>query len=697
MIINTINSKNNLHLGFLPAFIFLALGMFHVLCVVDWFSAMPNFVNDVKFDQVILEHIFTWVQAANYSWHDLWSPRFFYPFEGLLAFSNSNFGSVPVYLAFRSLGADQFTAFSGWFFSGYILNYLAALYVLRRLGFNFFSAAAGAYVYAFALPTVYLEFWGSLNYRFAIPMAFLSFWLLLREKKIRHLSHLTFWVMWQFYCTIYLGVFLVYLLLATLIAYWYTYKESIVCVVKNIWASNSIKTSLANIIISLFYFSLIASMLMQYHSITYGDYNFSRPISEVLNYLPTLSDYLPDNLASSCFLSTNNPNYSNTLCKDYVQHPHLFLGFGVFIVLISGFWVAFKFNLNYELAKVSFVVLLLLFLVSLKVGGFSIYNSVASLPGISSMRVMYRIILVMLLPVSIVISIACQYYTNKFVKDYTLRKYIPHLLLAMLLTIEVSNSPVLSTPISEVKARQNSLKEKLPITFNKESIIYVSPEIGNTITEAVEFELDGMILAQSLGVATLNGYTGFPPPNTRIADACISYKNRLYAYRDFRHKADSFVEDMLKNVIVINSSNPCTYEPLLPLADLISRQVANEIEFEIYGEVLNKNFNGKIVITNNSTEPFSSVSQKNDVQLLWRIYPLFEPTAENMKFMPATTWVVKQIPFSIMTGESYIHPLHIELPDIQGKYRIQVSMVQPGGIWFHTADMKVPQLDIEIF
>ncbi len=687
--------KNNKYLysqiGSWPFVVFLAVGMFHVLRVIGWFSAMPLFVGDGKFDAVLLEHIYLWVNGVTHTWHGLWSPQFFYPFEGMLAFSNNNFGSAAGYVVLRMLGVDRYTAFSGWFFLGYLLNFIATYFVLRRLGFKSFSAAAGAYVYTFALPVVSMEFWGSLNYRFAIPMAFLSFWLIIKNKQVQYVSHLAFWTMWQFYCSIYLGVFLAYLLLGVLIAYWVTYKESPFSISKQLWFASSIRANSVNLLLSLVYLCLIVLLLAQYHHITYGDYHFSRPLNEVSSYLPRFADYLPN------VVEAGYQNHGIILFDGYAQPRYLFLGFGVYCMMFYSLWVIFYKKINYALGKTLAILLLLLFLVTIRIGDYSLYYLLATLPGISAMRVMFRIILVMLLPISILVSIACEHYLYRFEQARVLRKFLLNSSMVTLLSIEVCFSIVLSTPIREAEAYQSSLEKKLPASITQNSIIFVGPEMGATIFAAAEAELDGMILAQTLNLPTLNGYTGFYPPNTRMVDACISYKDRLIAYAHFRHKPDSFFEDMAKHVVVISSSHPCSYEPLVISDDIISAHTASQITFEVQGSVVGKQFTGHVLITNNSPKPFNTLSHNGDLQFLWRFLPLFPRLDENTHtLMPEPVWVVKQIPFTIAPGASRVQPLLLDVPSTPGKYRLVVSMVQPGGIWFHTSGMDAPHLDVQV-
>jgi len=157
----------------LPFLGFLLLGLFtYSLRAVDYFSAVPGDLGDARFNSVILEHLFQWVTGHA---DNLWSPSFFYPYEGALAFSDNHFGSVAPYILLRSLGAGREMAYDGWFLIGCLLTYVATYAALPRLGISLLGAAAGAFVFTFALPVLAQEGHAQLIYRFAVPLAYVAF------------------------------------------------------------------------------------------------------------------------------------------------------------------------------------------------------------------------------------------------------------------------------------------------------------------------------------------------------------------------------------------------------------------------------------------------------------------------------------------------------------------------------------------
>ena len=175
-----------------------------------WMMMIPGDLGDSRFNSVILEHLYQWVTGATPS---LWSPRFFYPFERVLAFSDNHFGSGWAYVVFRLLNLPREEAYLGWFLIGAVLNFWACWWALRQLGFSIVGAATGAFVFAFGLPALHKESHAQLIYRFAVPLAFAAWYRFLTLPSGTRLAQVILFCGLQFLCSIYLGIFLVYLLL----------------------------------------------------------------------------------------------------------------------------------------------------------------------------------------------------------------------------------------------------------------------------------------------------------------------------------------------------------------------------------------------------------------------------------------------------------------------------------------------------
>src|SRR5690242_1981686 len=77
----------------------LLVGVFcYLLRVTDAFRAVPGDLGDARFNSVILEHLYQWTSGFAAS---LWTPSFFYPARGTMAFSDNHFGSGLAYVLSR--------------------------------------------------------------------------------------------------------------------------------------------------------------------------------------------------------------------------------------------------------------------------------------------------------------------------------------------------------------------------------------------------------------------------------------------------------------------------------------------------------------------------------------------------------------------------------------------------------------------
>ncbi len=199
--------------GVRSGFLILALSVIalfgYLLPAIGYFQMVPGDLGDARFNSVILEHGYQWLTGQVDS---LWSPGFFYPFEKVLGFSDNHFATFWVYAAARAFGAVREDAFLVWFLVGNTLSFVSCLWVLKRFGFSAIAASCGAFAFAFSLPVLHQEGHAQLVYRFAIPLAVFAWWEVLAHKRFLGIFIAVFWVAIQFLCSIYLGVFLGYLL-----------------------------------------------------------------------------------------------------------------------------------------------------------------------------------------------------------------------------------------------------------------------------------------------------------------------------------------------------------------------------------------------------------------------------------------------------------------------------------------------------
>lgn len=525
--------------------LFLGIGIFaYILPVTAYFTAVPGDLGDARFNSVILEHLYLWVINKDI---ELWNPQFFYPFEGVLAFSDNHLGTALPYILLRTLGFSREIAFDGWFFIGNCLNFFAAYYVLRKFGFSAFSSSAGAFVFAFALPALVKEGHAQLLYRFAIPLAFLTFHELILSRRLTTIWKVAFWLVLQFFCSIYLGIFLLYLLLATLLSFLVLEREG--HLFSNLTKSlkKELPWSLISASLALALCVAAFSWLMLHYLQVSKDYGFERSYSEIASMLPRLSSYL---IADSSELSSWIGRFVGGIP---MRHEHnLFFGLGVWLLVISGLFAIAQKQHFEQLGKLQVCSLLILIIMTLSIYNISLYWFLAQLPGLNAVRAVSRIVLVMLLPIGFLVAIGSEYILS-FCKQSKSVKVLAGMLIMILIGAETISYAPHNTPIAQWQTRQKNLQKLLPESIPEDSILFINSKLNAPFYLV---ELDGMILSQDMGLPTLNGYSGNFPPGYKFPYPCNKYQERLYGYSSHRN-IDKNSMDLLSNKVIHLKLSPC--------------------------------------------------------------------------------------------------------------------------------------------
>jgi hypothetical protein len=461
----------------------------------------------------------------------------------VLAFSDNHFGSGVSYVLARLLGLSREHAFDAWFVSGTLLNFASALYALRRLGLTTVGAAIGAFFYAFALPVPARDFAAQLVHRFAAPLAVLALWQMFERRRLADLARLAFFTVWQFYCSIYLGLFLVYLLVALAVAIlivrrsfdWPQWQANL--------AAERLSSKLATAGVSLI--SVIALIYL------FGQHFFIARAYRVEGWSPEhITFYLPR--LESYLIADASPWLSWLAGDIYVpmRHEHnLFIGFGAGI-LITAAAVWGGRSADPGLARAMLIALALLIAGTLLIGYLSLYQLIAWLPGIRAIRAVSRIILIMLIPMSVLVAVGADILWRRFGRAM---RGIPVLAgLVVLIVAEPLSINTASIPIAEWQGRVDAVKALLPPSMPKDAVLFVRTGSANEY-EQYWSELDAMLLGQNLGYPVLNGVSAFYPPGYRFR-RCVQAGERLEAYSRFMGGID--VSTYERRLVVVDLS-PC--------------------------------------------------------------------------------------------------------------------------------------------
>ena len=648
----------------------------YLMQTTSWLGAIPGDYSDARFNSVVLEHLFQWLRGDPVS---LWNPNYFYPFKNILGFSDNHFGSGWAYAIFRAMGAEREYAYIGWFLIGSIFNYAASLYVLRCFGFSLFASAAGAFVYAFGLPSLIQEAHAQLNYRFAVPLAFFSFTRYLGEKNPGYLAKTIFWVAVQFYCTIYLGVFLSYLLAAVLLA-------AILATPKSFFKASAFKQTWfdwPNIgagLLGCLSILAVVLLLLKYRSVNVV-YGFGSADFETTYMLPRLSSYL---LADYVEVSRwFGQQFAEPIPPSYRHEHQLFFGFGVWVLVLMGTVLAWRYRAQ-QLGKIASVSFALLVILTIDISGSSLYWWILKIPGLSAVRAVSRIGMILLLPIAILVAIM----VDHFVKSawYPIRRYRLALLVfsAVAVTYETTAYRPYHYPIQAWYDRQIRLQKLIEQPLQPGEILYVT-NAANDPWDTVA-EIDAMIYAQDHRVPTLNGYSGRSPPRLRPNHPCVSFESRLQSYFDFANISRQAQDDYIKRVRVI-SPEACSHAPGVVAKKQFDRHQASAIRLSANTERVGNVVDVALEITNESAQDLHTISKDWPIRLSWRFVSL--NTQSNAIEQPG--WDArKDLYFSLVAGQTHLEYLKIPMPkQSELSYALEFSLVQEGHYWFHDVGMPV--------
>ena len=529
----------------------------YLMNTAGWLTRIPGDLGDSRFNSVILEHLYQWVTGATPS---LWSPRFFYPFERVLAFSDNHFGSGWAYVVFRLLNLPREEAYLGWFLIGAVLNFWACWWALRQLGFSIVGAATGAFVFAFGLPALHKESHAQLIYRFAVPLAFAAWYRFLTLPSATRLAQVILYCGLQFLCSIYMGIFLVYLLAALLAAY--VAARAGQAVHQRLSTSTSHHTA-GNTVTAWFKQAsrfhdlnkrniwyavgacivlLLTFLMLRRYQLVALDYRFMRPPEELMSMLPRLGSYL---LADQSGLTSWLGRQVADVPMRHEQQ--MFAGLGVWAVALVGLTSAWLFRSTLtkdlgQVARFASLALLLLVAATLFVKGHSFYLLLAQLPGVGAIRAVSRIALVMLLPMAIIVAAG----TDSLIRVWSSSKpgrpprgqvvQVVFLLgLIGVLTLESFHFQPHHTPMQSWRARRDKLEAVIQPPPPKGAVLFVTQPKAEPFFMT---EIDAMIYAQDHHLATLNGYSGNTPPGYTYPDPCLVPETRVNSYFALRGPSD---------------------------------------------------------------------------------------------------------------------------------------------------------------
>ena len=486
----------------------------------NYLDLMPGDIGDARLNNYFLENIYLFLRGTSDS---LWHLGFFYPFPFTGGFSDNLFGSSPVYLFFRALNIKSDTAFQFWFLAGYLFNFIASYYSFRKLGGRPLAASVGALIFSFALPTAAHAGHAQLHYRFGLPLALTFLVFFLKDKEPRNFIIFLSWLVWQFYCSIYMGFFTLVMGFVLFGSYLFIYRKpnrslsELMLTVREMFK----KFSFVHIFLTILLFTTLLLLFYPYIQVS-NLYGVRRHWGEIKSTLPRLQSYfLAD---TSIIWSMPNLKFFSKLPA---RHEHqMFFGLVPILLALYGFFMCTdQQKKRYEFPLVTSLIPVL-FLLTLSIGGFSLWNFFYKLPLFSAIRGISRIDQAMLFPLGYLAMAA----VNKIETKPNGLKFI-WLAIIPLMLIEFSFVNMPTSPKSDWRARILKLEQIFPKDIPKDNVVFLGPRGGPFYAD----ELDVMWVSLTNHVKTMNGYSGIYPPNYSMdyGVACSEIPKRVEAYVKF--------------------------------------------------------------------------------------------------------------------------------------------------------------------
>lgn len=346
------------------------------------FERMQADPGDTVLNHYILEHTWQWLTRADYV-GTLWSPPFYHPTEGTLAYSENLFGVAPLYWLCRTALPPDL-AFQVWMMLVSALTYLSAVAVFRAFGVMPVLSALGGYWFAFGLPRlVQIGHQQLIGHMFA-PPALWCLWMFLRTPRTATLAGLAAAAFLQLMCSYYLGWFLVLGLVVFAAAYCFHDRATIGRIVA--YARNHWPSAVTVLVISAV---CVAGLMLPYIEANRG---FRRQLFECLILLPRWNAWL----APGTFGPWAGP--LRGISSGLVSEQFLFFGFvSLALVAVSAAALTFRCDrlgpARRRLAVACLLATAVLIVISLRGhGNFTIWTLICkSVPGSRAIRVGARI------------------------------------------------------------------------------------------------------------------------------------------------------------------------------------------------------------------------------------------------------------------------------------------------------------------
>ena len=482
--------------------------------VLPPFGQLPGDIGDTRFNMYALEHSYQWLIGNS----SLWNMPMFWPITGTSAFSEMHLGSLIMYAIPRLMGVNKYGSMQIWFACGLYSTLFSAYFSARWMRYSVAASSVVAFVFTCALPITAQVGHVQLTHRWAAPWAIAAV-IGMSRSVIAKRSHL---------CVFVASVCMQFLLSpGTAVA--------TVCVSFSVWLVlvisgsclddyREIRSNFALKVMSVL--GSIVVMATLYLAGRYSHfqnmYNINRDRLEVWQYSPSLK---------SLFMADHSHMWRRwsyqLIIDDSARHEtQLFVGVALIVLFLIGiFSVRSLKDIRIPILVGSVFVVVSI----IRLGNSSIFIFLTNIPGFDSVRTPGRIMLILMFPIGLV---AASGFDSLIASRQKLFQIIA-IILFVFMVGEYSNIDLMRISKSDLNAPTERMVERVSEKINSGNrnefdAFFV---FDNAARSYSMLDIDAILASQQLGIATLNGYSGFIPFGLGNVSTC---SDLVIMYREIR-------------------------------------------------------------------------------------------------------------------------------------------------------------------
>ena len=525
------------------------------------FDYLPGDPADNRLNNYILEHGYRYLTGKVASF---WDAPMFYPAARVTAWSDAHLGMLPLYAAERHCGLSVERAFQGHFLACFVLNFVAAMWALRRLGLGPAGVAVGAYLFTYALPVAAQLQHTQLYPRFMVPLALVFAWEFLRTPRTWRLAVVAWSVAAQTYLTVYIGYFLVLALAGGLFVTLIRYSHQLPCrelILPNwrVWLARLVVTGAAA-------GSIIPLALAHDHGVG------KLTKEHVLLFAPKPAGWITPPVIAATFPELADETGLGTW---KAAEQQLLPGVLTLLVLAIGLLAILLPGRPRTLIPVVAVsawsaVLIAVFMTPLlsPFRDFWLYEYMIELPGAGGIRAIGRVVLVLLFPAAVVLGGIVDGFARLSARISRFGPMVVGLLALAAVAADHWLTPTegpkslrpnvgtaeyppytwapMRCSLADALTRQKVVTDAIR-THPAPTVVYVFPSAGKV--GPVVTQLDAMHATQDIGVPCVNGWSGHFPKEWNIF---LNYRTLIY----WLTVTNQIPDEQLAGLVVIGDPLP---------------------------------------------------------------------------------------------------------------------------------------------